>query len=106
MQTNSLMFIPTYHSLFENMTQKLSKTIQFLGHNVLNDEFVLDNKHSLPHNFVFQSSILNVYHKRIMDTKLDIHVLLIKIIHDQREITLSDLFIKFEIKGFSLNCLL
>jgi hypothetical protein len=50
MQTNSLMFMPTYHSKFENMTQKLSKTIQFLWHDVLNDELVLDNKHSLPHN--------------------------------------------------------
>ena len=100
------MFIPAYHSRFENMTQKLSKTIKFLGHDVLSDELVLDNKHSLPHNVVFQSSILNVYHKRVMDTKLNIHVLLIKIIHDQREITLSDLFMQFEIKHFSLNYLL
>ena len=64
------MLIPTYHSKFENMTQKLSNTIQFLGHDVLSDELVLDNQHSLPHNVVFQSSILNVYHKRVMDAKI------------------------------------
>ena len=69
-QTNSLMFIQTYHSRFENMTKKLSKTIKFLGHDVLKNELVLDNQHSLPHNFVFQSSILNVYHKRVMDAKI------------------------------------